>query len=223
MPRQGRIVVAGELFHVTQRGNYKQRIFEDDIDRTYYLKLFEGYKNKYGLELFAFCLMDNHVHFIVRPQQINSLAQTICRTHQRYAYYFHKKKEIRGHLWQERFYSCLLYGQHILHALRYVERNPVRANIVSQPWDYSWSSTRAHLGTKYNIITLSDPMCFIEHPTWKEFISEAENELSIQRLRQKTFGDSVLGSQEDIARLEQTLGRRITPAPKGKRAKPKPL
>ena len=92
MPRQARIVIPGELFHLTQRGNYRQRIFEDDIDRAYYLKLFEECKNKYGLELFAFCLMDNHVHFVVKPLYKDSLAQTICRCHQRYAYYFHKTK-----------------------------------------------------------------------------------------------------------------------------------
>ena len=83
-------------------------IFEDDYDRIHYLKLFEEYKNKYGLEVLAFCLMNNHVHFIVRPLRVDSLAQTICRSHQRYAHYLHKKREVNGHLWQERFYSCLL-------------------------------------------------------------------------------------------------------------------
>lgn len=216
MPRQGRIVVPGELFHVTQRGNYRQRIFEDDIDRAYYLKLFEEYRNKYGLELFAFCLMDNHVHFIVKPLQAQSLAQTICRCHQRYAYYRHKKKEVLGHLWQERFYSCLLYGEHIRQALRYVERNPVRAGMVREPWDYMWSSARAHLGVKYKIITLSDCSSYMGNLNWKDFISQDEGEDQIKQIRETTMKGTVLGSHEVIKNLEARLGRSILPKPKGR-------
>ena len=209
MPRQGRIVVAGELFHVTQRGNYRQQIFEDDIDRAYYLKLFEKYKNEYGLELFAFCLMNNHVHFIVKPLYVDALSKTICRCHQRYSLYLHKKKEIQGHLWQERFYSCLLYGEHIRCALRYVERNPVRAGMVGQPWDYFWSSARAHLGVEYKIITLTDFSNYIEGINWRDYISQQEDENHIKKLRDKTLKGSVLGSQEAIIDLEIKLGRKI--------------
>ncbi len=216
MPRQGRIIVTGELFHVTQRGNYKQCIFEDDFDRVHYLKLFEEYKNKYGLELFAFCLMDNHVHFIVKPLHAHSLAETMCRCHQRYAYYLHKKREVQGHLWQERFYSCLLYGDHISHALRYVERNPVRAGMVAQPWDYSWSSARAHLGTEYKIITLSDCSSYVGDINWRDFISQYDDEEQIKQIRENTLRGLVVGPQEAIINLELILGRDILTKPRGR-------
>jgi putative transposase len=216
MSRQARIVVPGELFHLTQRGNYRQRIFEDDIDRAYYLKLFEEYKNKYSLELFAFCLMENHVHFIVKPLQEHSMAQAICRCHQRYSYYLHKKRKINGHLWQERFYSCLLYGEHIVHAIRYVERNPVRAKMVSQPWDYKWSSTRAHLGVEYKIISLSDCSDYVGDVNWRDFIGQPEQEDQIHQIRKNTFQGLVMGTQEQINNLELKLGRSIQPKSKGR-------
>ena len=221
MPRQARIVVAGELFHVTQRGNYKQKIFEDNIDRGHYLKLFEEYKNKHGLEVFAFCLMDNHVHWIVKPRQVESLAQTICRCHQRYAYYRHKKRNVLGHLWQERFYSCLLQGEHIRQAIRYVERNPVRAGMVDHPWDYGWSSARAHLGKEYKVITLSDPSMYFGKIDWKDFISQPEDEEHLKEIRNKTIKGTVLGAQEFITDLELSLGRDILPKPRGRPRKGK--
>ena len=216
MPRQARIVVPGELFHLTQRGNYRQRIFEDDIDRAYYLKLFEEYKNKYCLELFAFCLMENHVHFIVKPLREHSMAHAICRCHQRYAYYLHKKRELNGHLWQERFYSCLLYGEHIKNAIRYVERNPVRAKIASQPWYYKWSSARAHLGVEYKIISLSDCSDYVGDVNWKDFIGQPEQEDQIQQIRENTFKGLVMGTQEQINNLELKLSRSILPKPRGR-------
>ncbi len=102
MPRQARFVLPGHLHHVTQRGNYRQDIFQDNRDRAYYLKLIQKYALEYGNDIYAFCLMANHVHFIIKPHDNDSLAGIFCRAHQKYSYYFHKKNGVTGHLWQER-------------------------------------------------------------------------------------------------------------------------
>ncbi len=218
MPRQARISLSGELFHLTQRGNYRQRIFEDDQDRKYYLKLFEEYKDKFSLEVYAFCLMENHVHFIVKPLRLDSMAQTICRCHQRYAYYFHKKRTLNGHLWQERFYSCLLLGEHVRQAMKYVERNPVRANIVPLPEMYQWSSAREHYeSTAQNkIMTLADGTEYMGGLNWKDFIGQSETDEEIHRIREKTLRGQAMGSPEQIEKWERILGRRLVPKPRGR-------
>lgn len=209
MPRQARIVIAGELFHLTQRGNYQQNIFDGDIDKVRYLKYFEKQSQKYGLDIFAYCLMDNHVHFIVRPLKEDSMAQTICRVHQRYSVYYHAKNEKHGHLWQERYYSCLLQGRHIKEAVRYVECNPMRAGMVSRPWEYGFSSANAHMGKRYKIITLADISEYIDVSSWRRYLLGQEEDGLIGKLRKATMQGMVLGSREYIQQIEKIVGRKL--------------
>jgi len=216
MPRQARIVLPGYLHHVTQRGNYRQNIFNDDIDRITYLKLLEHYGAKYGVSLYAFCLMDNHLHLIVSPSDPGGLGKAFCRIQQRYSIYFHKRVSRRGHLWQERFYSCLLFGAHIARAIRYIEKNPVRARMVEKPWDYRWSSARAHLGTKYKIITLADVKEIVNVESWREFLEEDEKDEDIDKLRKSTLKGGVFGPVEFVKKLEEKLGRSILKKTQGR-------
>jgi len=210
------MVLPGYLYHVTQRGNYRQFIYDEDKDRVIYLKLIQEYSREYGVEIFAYCLMDNHIHFIVRPKIKNALTQAFCRAHQRYSYYYHQKHKIRGHLWQERFYSCMLFGEHIKRAIRYVERNPVRARMVGKAWDYPWSSARAHLGKEYKIIKLADVGEYINVSSWKHYLLEDESSDDLRKIRESTFRGLVFGPLEFIRRLEKTLQQKIIPKPRGR-------
>ena len=216
MPRTARIVIADYLYHVTQRGNYRQLVFEEDRDRINYLQLIQKYSLKYQLDIFAYCLMPNHVHFIVRPRQKESLSQTFCRVHQIYSTYFHGKRGIKGHLWQERFYSCLLHGDHIRNAVRYVERNPVRAKLAYRPWEYVWSTAMAHLGREYKLIKLADIREYLDISSWQDYLmgDETDNELKI--IRQATLKNQVLGPVEFVKRLEEKLHRMILKKSRGR-------
>ncbi|WP_367358841.1 transposase, partial [Mesotoga sp.] len=104
------------------------------------------YSRKYQMKIYAYCLMTNHVHFLAAPLRRDSLAMTFKYANMRYSSYFNKKNRRSGHLWQGRYYSCPLHHDHALEALRYVERNPVRAKMVRLPWEYEWSSAREHVG-----------------------------------------------------------------------------
>ena len=146
MPRSARVVFEGVVHHITQRGNYRQNIFEDSADRKKYIEFVGEYSRKYQMKIYAYCLMTNHVHFLAAPLRRDSLAMTFKYTNMRYSSYFNKKNRRSGHLWQGRFYSCPLHHDHALEALRYVERNPVRAKMVRFPWEYEWSSAREHVG-----------------------------------------------------------------------------
>lgn len=219
MPRQARFVLPGELYHVTQRGNYRQKVFFDDQDRAVYLHYLQENALKYGLHIYAYCLMDNHVHFIVKPDYEHTMAFCFRVTHQKYSVYINKRLKQFGHRWQSRFYSCLLLGDHIPKAVRYVERNPVRASLVAKPWHYAWSSARAHVGHSYKIITLTDISEYISVSSWREYLTQEEDAQEINELRCGTLQGKAFGSKEAINTIEQHLGRRLVILSRGRPSK----
>jgi len=136
MPRIARAVAKGYPHHVTQRGNYRQTVFEDDEAFIQYKTWLKEYGQKFGLEIRADCLMTNHVHFVCVPQREDSLAKTFDTLHMRYSQYFNRKKGAIGHLWQGRFFSCSLDETHLYAAIRSIEKNSLRAKIVRSPENY---------------------------------------------------------------------------------------
>ncbi|MFH0800878.1 MAG: transposase [bacterium] len=133
MPRIARAVAPVYPHHVTQRGNYRQPVFEEENDFRQYLFWLKEYTQRYALKIWAYCLMSNHVHFICVPEKEDSLAKCFNTLHMQYSQYVNKKKAVRGHLWQGRFYSCMIDERHLYAAVRYIENNPVRAGIVKNP------------------------------------------------------------------------------------------
>ena len=130
MPRLARVVAIGMPHHVTQRGNYRQKVFEKKEDFKKYLFLIKKYSEKYELGIIGYCLMSNHVHFIVIPDNKKSMSKTFNMAHMMYSQYVNNKRKEYGHLWQGRYYSSILNEEHMIEAMRYVERNPVRAKMV---------------------------------------------------------------------------------------------
>ena len=122
MARVARVVAEGYPHHITQRGNNRQPVFNDDEDRKKYLALIKSHSKKYNLDILAYCLMINHVHFIAVPNTPDSLAKTFDFAHMRYSQYYNKKNGMCGHLWQGRFYSCVMDERHVYACARYIER-----------------------------------------------------------------------------------------------------
>ncbi|MBI3012379.1 MAG: transposase [Elusimicrobia bacterium] len=209
MPRVARVVGVGHFHHITQRGNNRANIFFTASDRIYYLSLISKYCGKYNTSIAAYCLMDNHIHFIVVPGAENSLALTFNTVHMCYAQYIHKKMGSSGHLWQGRFFSCLLEGNHLLATARYVERNPVRANMVHHPWDWKWSSASCHIGKSSPDIPLVNLFDFVDFTPerWKDYINKSENDTFILDIRRSTKIGLPLGTDNFILNLEKSLGK----------------
>lgn len=155
MGRFARVVAAGEPHHVTQRGNARRYILNDDADRAVYLKLLSENMQQYGASLLGYCLMSNHVHLVMVPEEASSLAITLKHTHGRYASYWNAKHGSSGHAWQGRFFSCPLDRVHLWKATRYTELNPVRAGLVSEAVAWPWSSAAAHCGVARAEVPLS--------------------------------------------------------------------
>ena len=143
-----RITIPGHPHHITQRGNNPEDVFLNDEDRRDYLQLLARHSLAEGLSIAGFCLMTNHVHLIGVPAAEHSLRRTMQRVQAEYAQNFSRRGLRSGHLWQNRYFSCVLDRQHYWAALRYVEQNPVRAGIVAAPQDWEWGSAQDHLGLR---------------------------------------------------------------------------
>lgn len=222
MARIARVVVPGLPHHITQRGNYQQDTFIDDTDRKRYLSLVEEYSKKHGVSLLSYCLMSNHVHYIAIPEEKDSLARAFKTAHMRYSQYFNKKVGIFGHLWQGRFYSCVLDELYLMNTARYIERNPIRGGLAKKPWDWRWSSAVSHINNgKEGIVKLGDLFSIIDmnYEKWRLYIDEKEDSKKIDEIKKHTMTGRPLGAEEFIKKLERRLGRRLRALPKGRPVK----
>ena len=218
MPRSARIVVPDCPHHVTQRGNNRQDVFFVDSDRQVYLEYLLDACEMYGLRIDGYCLLTNHIHLIATPEYETSLGDAMKRTNQLYAQYVNRMHRRSGHLWQDRFFSCVLDQDHFQRALVYVERNPVRARLVRKAWRWRWSSAPAHCGMEKesDLLDIASWKKHISFARWKRRLERPDDEKWISRLRLSTSRGRVLGSDAFIAKLERMLGRRIRPMPVGR-------
>ncbi len=207
MPRHARFILEGVPHHITQRGNYKQGVFETKDDFRKYCYWTAEYALKYNIEILSYCLMSNHVHFVLIPHSKQELSQFMSVLHMRYSQYMNEKNQRTGHLWQARYFSCIIQTErYLLDAMRYVERNPVRANLVQNAWDYVWSSARRHIGCDAeSIIKSNGPERAKElaglQVDWREYLSNVNEEVE-DSLRDKTSKRLCIGSEEFVDNLE---------------------
>ena len=148
MARLARVVAVDVPHHITQRGNARRFILQDEPDRTVYFELLQEYTAQYQVAVIGYCLMSNHVHLVAVPSRAEVLARALKETHGRFASYWNARHNSNGHVWQDRYYSCPLDNTHLWEALRYTEMNPVRASLVEKAEQWSWSSASAHCGVE---------------------------------------------------------------------------
>jgi REP element-mobilizing transposase RayT len=140
-----RVVVPGLPHHVTQRGNRREPVFFGAGDYQLYRRLIAAAARRAGAEIWAYCLMPNHVHLIVTPTDHDGLRATFAEAHRRYTGAINARFQWTGHLFQGRFGAVVMDAPHLLAATRYIALNPVAAGLVSRAEDWPWSSARAHL------------------------------------------------------------------------------
>jgi putative transposase len=222
MPRISRAVAVGYPHHITQRGNYRQTVFTEADDYAHYMELLRHYARIHHLEIWAYCLMPNHVHFVGVPQAADAMASVFRSVHMLYSQYFNRKAKATGHLWQGRFYSCVLDEAHVYAAVRYVELNPVRGGLASAAEDYPWSSAKGH------VTGVADPVlsggCFLVEQVrnWKQYLSQETDAETRTRLIKATKTGRPCGYDDFVTRLEALLSRRFATLPPGRRYAGKP-
>lgn len=158
MARLARIVVPNVPYHVTQRGNRRERTFFEDADYKRYRTMLGEAARRSGSQVWAYCLMPNHVHLIVVPADADGLRRTFADAHRRYTGLINARHQWTGHLWQGRFGAVAMDEAHLFAAVRYVALNPVRAGLVERAVDWPWSSVGAHLArTDDPLVTVAPP------------------------------------------------------------------
>ncbi len=210
-----RVVAVGYPHHVTQRGSRRQQTFFNDEDYLAYLGLMRQLCPKAGLEVWAYCLMPNHVHVIALPHEADALRGGLAESHRRYARRVNFREGWRGHLWQERFGSFVLDEAHLWAAVRYVERNPVRAGLVERAEEWPWSSARFHLGLADEPL-VSRSAALEQFGDWRRYLSLTDREEDLARFRRHERTGRPVGSDDFIKNLEAATGRALTPGLPGR-------
>ena len=213
-----RVTVPSVSHHVTQRGNRRQPVFFQDADFREYLRLLGEQSQRYGLRIWAYCLMTNHVHLVVVPEREDSLTRAIGETHRRYTRYVNFQKGWRGYLWQGRFASFPLDEPHLYAAVRYVERNPVQARLVQPAEAYPWSSAQAHVARIADPV-LSPSFLIEQILDWKAFLRDAQDDALGRVLDHHSSIGRPLGDEAFLTHLEHVTGRLL----RRRRPGPKPI
>jgi len=219
MPRIARVVIARLPYHITQRGNRREKVFFRDKDYRQYLRWLQEYSKEAGLDVYAYCLMSNHVHIVCVPREVDSLVKAFKPLHMRYAQFINRRRNWKGHLWQGRFYSSPLDESYLWTAVKYVERNPVRAKIVRCAQNYDWSSAAAHCGKRSDSLLSADLPLLREIADWEEWLREKEDSQAVALLRRNTEKGIPCGSDSFIRRLEVVLKRFLHFRPQGRPGK----
>ncbi|MGJ4856822.1 transposase [Labrys sp. La1] len=212
-----RIVVPGLPYHVTQRGNGRQRTFFGVEDYVFYRDCLTVHCQAAGVEVWGWCLMPNHVHLILVPPDPDGLRRALAPTHRRYAGHVHAREKRTGHFWQGRYGAVAMDEAHLLHAVRYVSLNPVRAGLVERAQDWPWASTRAHLFGQEDGITSLSPV----RQRIADFSDLLDNvdEAMFNRIRRAESIGRPLGDAAFIDRIAVLTGREVRPGKRGPKPK----
>lgn len=168
MPRMGRLVLPNYPHHVVQRGHNRQVVFAADEDYQRYLADLRELKDAFGVKVYAYCLMTNHVHLLLAPgESVAGLGQLMKALAARATRYRNRLEGRSGTLWESRYKSSVVQTDaYLLACARYIELNPVRARMVADPSDYRWSSYLNRIEADEAAGWLDTGPCF--QGLWKE-------------------------------------------------------
>ena len=216
MSRTARLVVPGYAHHVTQRGGRRQQTFFSDRDYRMYIDLLAKSLQSADCDIWAYCLMPNHVHLVVVPHDEDSLCRLLRGVHREYARRINKRNGWQGHLWQERFRSFVMQEAHAIAAVRYVELNPVRAGLCPRAQDWPWSSVHAHLaGRDDRLVSVAGMRAQVDD--WAGFLDDGDQPADVELLRCHAVSGLPVGSVEFVDQLENDTGQSLRPRPRGPR------
>lgn len=227
MARLPRLVAPNQPHHVIQRGHDGFTIFRDDQDFRSFLGWLREAARQFRVAIHAYVLMPDHLHLLATPQDETGLARMMQWVGRQYVPYFNARYGRKGTLWQGRYRAVVLEPRaYLLPCCRYIELNPVRAQLASNPADYPWSSYAHHAG-----IT-PDPLITDHAVYWALGNTPFDREAAYRRLLEQeppsaesiafteaTLKGWPLGSDGFKTTLAKQLGRRVSPAPRGRPAK----
>jgi putative transposase len=212
MPRNPRCVLPSVAHHVTQRGVDRADVFYCQSDRQTYLHLLEDNIEEAAVRVLAWTLMTNHVHLVLVPEREDSLEVLMRRVAGRYAQYLNARTRRSGHLWERRFFSCPVDPRREELVIRYVEWNPVRAEMVECPEQHRWSSAAAHLtgpeAESFRLLDWNYWTCRGGAARWRDLLARTEDPREWRAVRRATYAGAPLGTPEFQQDVEQWFGRK---------------
>lgn len=224
MARLARLVVPNYPHHLIQRGNDRQLVFRDEEDYGIFLKFLRDAARRFKVAVHAYVLMPNHFHLLATPIDETGLSRMMQWVGRYYVPYFNRKYQRTGTLWQGRYRTTLVDPDHYLLACsRYIELNPVRAELVATADHYPWSSCMHHVGSKVDTLVTDHALYwalgntpFQREAAYKEALSHPLKAEEIEQIRFATNKGWLLGSEEFMQNIAKQTSRRLNPVKKGR-------
>lgn len=227
MPRPIRIHLPDMVYHVLNRGNNRQAVFLKDEDYKHYLEILKRYKEKFGFKIFAYCLMTNHIHLLIKTSEqrtISDIIKAITIAHTRRHHY---QYQTSGHVWQGRFKSPIVSNdEYFLTLMRYIEQNPIRAGIVDHPEKYLFSSYHENtVAEASGLVDREDNPVFSGLGStaadcvqrYREFVITLLEEDKLKLIRRSLGGQSHFSSEKFLSEIQT----KVALAQKRRRGRPR--
>jgi len=224
MPRKPRVYMAGVPCHVIQRGNNRQVCFFSDQDYHFYLECLKDACKRYKVNLHVYVLMTNHVHLLMSPDAAEGISRVMQSLGRRYVQYINYEYKRSGTLWEGRHKSSLVNAEeYLLKCYRYIELNPVRANMAEHPGEYKWSSYRANAyGEQDDLLKPHDTYLAIgnsdgeRQEAYRELFSTSLDKQDIHAIRESSRFSMPLGNNRFKEQIEQALNVKLGQAKLGR-------
>ena len=215
MPRTARASIGGICYHVLNRGNARQAVFHEDEDYQRFVELVQGACARVPMRVLAWCLMSNHFHLALWPQADDELSrwmQWLLTSHVRRC---HSRYRSSGHVWQGRFKAFpIQQDQHLLTVMRCVERNPLRAGLVSRTEQWPWSSLAAL--SQSVVQSFLHPGPLPRQDDWVGWVNQPQSEAELAALRTSVERGAPFGSERWQKRTARRMGLEFTLRPRGR-------
>ncbi len=213
MPRRALSYIGGMPYHIVQRGNNRQVCFFESSDYTVYLDLWQSCSKRYGVAVHAYCLMSNHIHFLVTPDTEIGISNTMKVVGSRYAQIINQRYKRTGSLWEGRHKSSLVDSdRYLLSCYQYIELNPVRACMVQSPNQYSWSSYIRNSTGNYGWITPHDSYLSLGVNTekrsqgYQQYVNQMMDSETVSLIRKASHYCQPVGDDDFKQRMEVQFG-----------------
>ena len=225
MARLPRLIIPEQPHHVIQRGNDRRVIFHDASDYSIFLNWLREASKQFSVAIHAYVLMSNHLHLLASPSDQVGLGRMMQWIGRHYVPYFNYKYQRNGTLWQGRYKTAVIDSErYFLTCSRYIELNPVRADMVLSPVDYYWSSYQHHIGARTDPLITDHSLYwalgntpFEREATYKQLVEQALTPEELNVMRKSALKGWAIGSEKFKALLEKHALRPVAP---GKRGRP---
>jgi putative transposase len=224
MARLPRLTLPGYPHHVIQRGNNRQPVFARPPDYEFMLRLLEENSRKFGVAIHGYVLMGNHFHLLATPETADALPQAMQAVGRAYVRYFNDAHSRTGTLWEGRYRSTVIQAErYLLACMVYIDLNPVRAGMVSDPADHPWSSYRHSIGGRVDKLVTPHPLYwelgntpFAREAAYRDLVHAGLSSPQERALTDSALRGWALGEAKFVENLQRQTDRRLSKAKPGR-------